>query len=272
MDPKFQNKITELEKKYNPSVQQLTALQDIASMVHELINVADDTKNNTDHLKALGAVLDDSRQQLVQLNKKEAPEAPDYAKPVVEAVNKLSKAVSDQLSKLNVTPDVKVAAPVVNVPAPNVTVSPTDVKVDLSKIEKILKTDLPKAFNDAIAAIPVPEQDDTLIIEKLSELGQTLQDIDKATRMKPMFPTQIQVVNPDGSAIGSLSGSTVYEGFNDTTTDVNLVYLGKALPGSLTSDAAWQIKRYNKLTGHMSFADDITTFTKIWDNRSTYGY
>ena len=271
MDPSFQSKISDLEKNYNPSVQQLTALQDIASMVHELINVADDTKNNTDHLKALGAVLDDSRQQLVQLNKKEAPEAPDYAKPVVDAVNKLSKAVSDQLSKLNITPDVKVAAPIVNVPAPNVTVQPTDVTVDLSKIEKILKTDLPKAFNDAIASIP-EEPADIDYTDKFAELSQILQDIDKATRMKPVFPAQIQVVNPDGSSIGSLSGSSYYEAFNDTTTDTNLVYLGKATPGSATSDAAWQVKRYNKTTGQMSFADDVTTFTKIWDNRSTYGY
>lgn len=66
--------------------------------------------------------------------------------------------------------------------------------------------------------------------------------------------------------------SASYESRNDTKTDTNLVYLGKALPGSATSDAAWQIKRYNKSAGHMSFADDVTTFTKVWDNRSTYGY
>lgn len=66
--------------------------------------------------------------------------------------------------------------------------------------------------------------------------------------------------------------SASYESRNDTTTDVNLVYLGKALPGSATSDAAWQIKRYNKSAGHMSFADDETTFTKIWDSRTGYTY
>ena len=90
--------------------------------------------------------------------------------------------------------------------------------------------------------------------------------------MQPQAPNTVKVTNPDGSAIGSLSGSTSYEGRNDTTTDTNLVYLGKATPGSLISDAAWQIKRYNKSAGHMSFADDVTTFTKIWDNRTSYGY
>ena len=66
--------------------------------------------------------------------------------------------------------------------------------------------------------------------------------------------------------------SAAYESRNDTTSDTNLVYLGKALPGTATSDAGWQIKRYNKSAGHMSFADDATTFTKIWDNRTSYGY
>lgn len=66
--------------------------------------------------------------------------------------------------------------------------------------------------------------------------------------------------------------SAAYESRNDTTTDANLVYLGKALPGSLEGDAAWQIKRYNKSAGHMSFADDETTFTKSWDSRTSYTY
>ena len=66
--------------------------------------------------------------------------------------------------------------------------------------------------------------------------------------------------------------SAAYESRNDTTSDTNLVYLGKALPGTATSDAGWQIKRYNKSAGHMSFADDATTFNKSWDLRSSYGY
>lgn len=66
--------------------------------------------------------------------------------------------------------------------------------------------------------------------------------------------------------------TTAYESRNDTTTDTNLVYLGKALPGTATSSAGWQIKRYNKSAGHMSFADDVTTYTKTWDNRTSYTY
>lgn len=78
------------------------------------------------------------------------------------------------------------------------------------------------------------------------------------------------------AATGSLNttsgGSAYYQAFNDTTTDTNLVYLGKAAPGSLVSDAVWQVKRYNKSTGKMTFADDVTSFTKQWDARTSYTY
>lgn len=83
------------------------------------------------------------------------------------------------------------------------------------------------------------------------------------------------VYNPETGNMDRMTqpGATAaYESRNDTTTDANLVYLGKALPGSLEGDAAWQIKRYNKSAGHMSFADDETTFTKVWSDRTTYNY
>lgn len=86
-----------------------------------------------------------------------------------------------------------------------------------------------------------------------------------------LYDSNTDTLTPwDGS--GSGSSSATYESRNDTTTDTNLVYLGKALPGSATTDAAWQIKRYNKSAGTMTFADDVTTFTKQWSERTTYGY
>lgn len=74
------------------------------------------------------------------------------------------------------------------------------------------------------------------------------------------------------TAIQGISGTVPYESRNDTTTDTNLVYLGKAVAGSDATDAAWQIKRYNKTTGQMTFADDVTTFTKQWSARTGYTY
>lgn len=83
------------------------------------------------------------------------------------------------------------------------------------------------------------------------------------------------VYNPETGNMDRMTqpGATAaYESRNDITSDPNLVYLGKALPGTAISSAGWQIKRYNKSAGHMSFADDVTTFTKVWSDRTTYNY
>lgn len=247
---------------YHQGQAQLQALKDIADMTGEVINLLD-KQANQEGIDKLGVLLVDMRESLNQLNAKEAPEQPDTSKPVIDAISKLEKALTAAVSsqKAPIVNVPKADAPVVNVDAP-----------DLSKVEKILKTDLPKAFEQAIQGIVIPEQDDTATNELLGSIYEQLASIDTAVRMQPQAPTTISVTNPDGSSIGSLSGSTAYEGRNDTTTDTNLVYLGKALPGSATSDAAWQIKRYNKSAGHMSFADDVTTFTKVWDNRTSYSY
>lgn len=261
-------KLTEEQRQaletYQQREDQLQALEDIAKMTQEVVNILDDQKKDKS-VDNLGVLLTDIRESLSALKDKEAPETPDYAKPVVEAVSKLEKALSASIKAISFKPEIKVDAPAVNVSPPG---------VDLKGVERALGN-LPNAFEQAIKLIPkteIPEQDFTPLLSAWEGISEQLASIDTASRMKPVFPTQLKVVNPDGSSIGSLSGSSYYESFTDTTTDVNLVYLGKATPGSATSDAAWQIKRYNKTTGQMSFADDITTFTKQWSARTGYTY
>ena len=96
-------------------------------------------------------------------------------------------------------------------------------------------------------------------------------------RVYDALAVELLVENSSNNALVRLNetnfgASPTYESYVDTTTDTNLVYLGKATPGTATSSASWQIKRYNKSAGHMSFADDVTTFTKTWDNRTSYSY
>ena len=264
LDPaKLTNEQRDKLEAYQQTQEQLKILNDIADISQEMLNVADRAEaKNSKQLEALGAVLTDSREQLVKLTNKDAPEAPDYAKPVVAALDKLERAIK----AIKVDPQVTVDAPQVSVSAPS---------IDLRGIEKILKTDVPKAFQEAIKAMPqvqIPETDNTELLRAWEGISEQLVSIETATRMKPQLPTTLKVVNPDGSSIGSVSGSSYYESYVDTTTDTNLVYLGKATPGSATTDAAWQVKRYNKSTGQMSFADDISTFSKSWDLRTTYVY
>lgn len=216
LTPELKGKLAEWEKK-KPENRQLQVMSDIAVMVQELIDVADDTKaKNSDALKALGAVLTDSREQLVELNKKEAPESPDYAKPVVDAVSKLETALTKAFAKIDVKPEFK---PNIKVDAPNVNVEAPVVDVDLTAIEKILKTDIPKAFEKAIKLIPQPEEhEDKDYTDKFNEMVDWLKSIDTASRLKPVFPTQLKVVNPDGTNIGTLTPGRDFDLLTVTNT------------------------------------------------------
>jgi hypothetical protein len=52
----------------------------------------------------------------------------------------------------------------------------------------------------------------------------------------------------------------------------SIIYTGEATPGTATSAAGWRIKKYD-LTGISGkYADSVTTFTKVWDDRATYTY
>lgn len=240
---------------------QLQTINDIASMTQEVVNILDDQKKDK-KVDNLGVLLTDIRESLTAMKDKEDPETPDFSKPTVEAVKELQKELTKAISKIDTKPQIKVDAPAVNVSPPS---------VDLKGVEKAVDK-LSGSFKDAIKLIKIPENDDSALTEIMSNVLDQLSSIDKGVRTKPQAPNTIKVTNPDGSSIGSLAGSTYYQSFNDTTTDTNLVYLGKAVAGSDATDAAWQIKRYNKSAGTMTFADDITTFTKQWSERTTYGY
>ena len=249
---------------YKQTQEQLQTLQDIADIVQEMLGVLDTrvkNENTTSH--NIGVLLTDMRNALQELNGKETPETPDHAKPVVEAVDKLEKSLTKAIKSIDVKPVID---------APQVNVSPPS--VDLKGVEKAVQW-LAKSFEQAIKLIPtveLPETDNSELLAAWEGISEQLVSIENATRMKTQAPTTMKVTNPDGSSIGSLAGSTYYQSFNDTTTDTNLVYLGKAVAGSDATDAAWQIKRYNKSAGTMTFADDITTFTKQWSGRTGYTY
>ena len=165
---------------------------------------------------------------------------------------------------------------------PEVHVNP-DVKVEAPNLTPI--KDALADVIDAIKLIPqAPVTDLSKVEKKLDKSNELLKEIvDKpmgggggggnGTPYVDGTGRAVHVeLTVDGKIPVEAGATSTYETRNDTTTDTNLVYLGKALPGSATSDAAWQIKRYNKSAGHMSFADDVTTFTKTWDARTSYTY
>lgn len=194
--------VAQLEQ-YEASQKQLAELGEITKKLQSVITVLNATQQKGEKdTNNLGSLLMDIRESIDELTSKEDPEAPDYAKPVVEAVSKLEKALTASIKAVDVKPQVNVAAPKV------------ETKTDLSGVEKVLKSDVPKAFEKAIKSIPkveLPETDLSPLISQLKELGKKLADIDTGVRMKPT-PGTMKVTNPDGSVIATnpLERATLY--------------------------------------------------------------
>lgn len=174
-------KLTEDQRRqldtWNQNKQIITNLEDMASIFQEFLNVLDKSTNSSDkNSQQMGSLLMDMREALNTMKAQKAPEMPDYAKPVVSAVSSLEKALTASIKAIDVKPEVNVAG------------AKVETVVDLSKIEKILKTELPKAFKDAIKLIPeteVPESDYTPLTELMNEISQKLDSIDTGVRLKP---------------------------------------------------------------------------------------
>jgi hypothetical protein len=52
-----------------------------------------------------------------------------------------------------------------------------------------------------------------------------------------------------------------------------ILYLGQAVPGSLTSAAVWRIQRFDVTSGVIvKWAAGVSTFSQVWDNRAALAY
>lgn len=240
---------------YRQTEKQLQSLQDIADMTHEVINLLSDANKNTDKIEALGALLRDTREQLVTLNKKEAPEAPDYAKPIVAAISKLENS----LPKAIKAPQVNVAAPSVHVDAP-----------DLTEFTRILRTEIPSAFQKAIKSIPkveVYKPDFAPLLSAWEGISEQLVSIENATRMKPL-PGSIRVSNLSEIASGSGSSEVDYS-VNDLE-EAATSYYGK----SNASGAFLILKVTATSVSYATVTNNgaVASYTDAWTNRATLTY
>ena len=169
---------------YQSTKKQLQLLEDIADISQEMLNVLDaQDKTNEKVSNGTGALLVDMREALNALKNRKDPEAPDYAKPVVEAVKQLEKS----LKTLDLKPNITVDTPQVNVSPPS---------VDLKGVEKAVAA-IPKAFAEAIKQMPtveIPEVDNGPLLEAWEGISEQLVSLENATRMKPL-PGSMTVSN-----------------------------------------------------------------------------
>lgn len=195
LTPEMKQKLADIESK-KPDIRSAKSLEEISLLVQEAIKLIAEPKDDTSE-KEMGTVFSDIKGLLTEIRDKEDVEMPDYSKPLLGAFDKLEKAMVGAVNKIDIKPQVN---PEVNVAAPNVNVASPDLK----GVEKVLKTDIPNAFKEAIALIPkVPKTDLTPVEEALSSLAEQLSSIDTGVRMKPHFPNIMKVSNSDGTSVGS---------------------------------------------------------------------
>lgn len=247
--------------KWKNDVKQLQTLEDIATMAQEMLGIMDDQNKDTgrktliiDHVTGddFVKILTNMNTSLEEFRNRKDPELPDYSKPVADAIQKLEKAYTASLKTT-------IPKPEINVAAPNVTVKPTP--IDLSRMEQILKTDVPKAFQQAIDSIPtvdIPEADNSPVLDKLTEAIDWLQSIDTASRMKPK-PGSIKVTNPDGTSISSTLVS-------DVVKSGVIIANGDTVVTPVTSGmAGWTMSYYGTYATGASL-----TMEASFDNQTSY--
>jgi hypothetical protein len=96
----------------------------------------------------------------------------------------------------------------------------------------------------------------------------------------PQNQGAITLKNSLGNSLNPATEETATE-ISDTISSAYIVrqqdtgtylYIGKAVPGSSSASAVWQIQRLENSTGNIFFADGNANFDNIWDNRASLSY
>lgn len=226
---------TKLES-YEQAQEQLKTLQDIADMTQEVVGVLDSQKTDAQNSdKNMGALLMDMRDSLTALKDKQAPDTPDYAKPVVDAVGKLEKALATSIKSIDVKP--VIGAPQVNVPAP---------VVDMKGVEKAISA-IPQAFSDAISLIDIPEvpvTDFQPLLDVWSGISEQLLSIENAARAKPL-PGAIKISNLSEVGDDIATNNPKYAAFQFDPNDSAPNYIGKNIDASADDNQGdWVVYKF----------------------------
>jgi len=236
---------------YNNQMAVITRLKDLGDMTQEVVLLLDSQKteagDNTKQMAALLLDMRDSLQTLTRDDKKTDDE------PILNALSKLEKSLTAAVAKIDVKPNVSVAAP-------DVTVTPTP--VDLSAIEKLLKNDIPKAFKEALKGIPQPKEGDFgPLLDAWQGISEQLVSIENATRMKPL-PGTMKVTNPDGSLLNSQGATELTADLIAEWTEV-LYEVAKQMTSLAATRDLNNVLRVGIVSGTVSSVSTLSNITSI---------
>lgn len=93
--------------------------------------------------------------------------------------------------------------------------------------------------------------------------------------MPQLFRVNINTIKGLRAELNALKDSNMqYDKLIDTVDTIK--YIGEAIPGTASSAVGWRIKKVDLSDPggdiQIVWADNVTTFTKVWDDRATYTY
>ena len=176
---------------------------------------------------------------------------------------------------------------------------PKPEKVDLSNVEKLLfgvKTAFSTLFEQIsaflkknILRIRIEEQKEPLETYILDRGGHIIEDFApkvsvsgggggggglNKTDMREVLGELATALEAITVEVAPLIELKVFTTLVDDYIVTNKTYIGKAPAGSSEVDAVWQIKCLDE-TGNFAkiqWADGVSTFSKVWNDRTTYSY
>jgi hypothetical protein len=98
----------------------------------------------------------------------------------------------------------------------------------------------------------------------IAKTKYTSQYIDNLSFDDELKVSMVEIIGSDGSTVGEKANRIAIVG--------NYIYEGNALPGSDTSQALWQISRFDKVNLVTLWADGNTSSDNIWDDYLSLTY
>lgn len=221
---------------------------DIDKVVNSLAEVLAATLANKPDSKQLEEKLDEVANQLRELPRNfEFPEMPEAVEAVtvknqIDYTAKFDE-MAEKFSNIELSPVIKVGA--------------TKVVVDTTEIAEVVAS-LKDVILGAISGIEMPQYpsfDQKPVLEALRALQKEIHD---RPIVKP--PSQVQTTD------------TPYAVELDDYTAANTLYIGKATPGTATTEAEWQIAKLDTSSGLIKTWAGTAGFNQIWDDRASLTY
>ena len=98
----------------------------------------------------------------------------------------------------------------------------------------------------------------------ISRTKYTSQNIDNMSFDEDLKVSMVEIIGSDGSTVGEKANVLYIVG--------DYIYEGNAAPGSLTSQAVWQVSRFDKANLVTVWANGSTSSINIMDNYASLTY